>query len=391
MSKHKTIFRNLLDLLPKNQFKKFVGQHDADKYYKSFSCWNQLVVLLYAQITGKDSLRDIEIGFRYQNKSWNHLGVESISKSNLSYANTKRPFHIYEKLFYEVLQQCKTLQPEYNNFELKNDLYSLDSTTISLCLSMFSWAKFRKQKGAFKLHTLFNTKSQIPELIVHSDGKRNDIAKAREMDIIDTLPKYSFLAIDRAYIDYAWLYKLHKNEIFFVSRKKKNMNYVVLGQHKGVLEEGVLKDEKIAFILDKAEEDYPDDMRKITYYDKETDKIYEFITNNFELSSKTIADIYKSRWQIELFFKWIKQHLKIKTFLGTSENAVMTQIWVAMIYYLLLSFIKFQTKFKKSLLYLARIIQETLLHNVSIIEILSLSYATTHRVKCLDPPDLTLF
>jgi hypothetical protein len=291
-------------------------------------------------------------------------------------------------LFQVLLARCKELSIGERRFDLQNDLYSIDSTTISVCLNLFPWAKFRKQKGAFKLHTLFNHTTQIPEIIVDTPAKYNDLPVARDMMDV-SLPKGSVLVMDRAYIDYKWLYGFHKSEITFVLRTKRTMKCVVLGQHNTVLEDGVLKDEKIALILDKAEQKYPENLRKVTYYDKVHDHTYEFFTNNFDLSAKTIADIYKDRWQIELFFKWIKQHLKIKTFLGTSKNAVLSQIWTAMIYYLILSYIKFQTKFKKSLLQLSRLIQETLLQKISLIDILSLTEFTIYKAKARDNPQLT--
>lgn len=390
MTKNITIFNQLLQLMPKSDFNGFVGQHNADRYTKNFSCWQQLTALLYAQVTGKDSLREIETGLRCQQSSWKSLEIDAISRSNLSYANNHRSYEIFRSLFHTLLSRCKELSIGERKFDIQNDLYSIDSTTIGVCLNLFPWAKFKKQKGAFKLHTLFNHTTQIPEVLVDTPAKYNDLPVARDtMDV--SLPKGSVLVMDRAYIDYAWLYSFHKNDITFVLRMKRNMNYVVLGQHKGSLEEGVLKDQRIAFILDKAEENYPEDLRKVTYYDKLHDKTYEFFTNNFDLPAKTIADIYKDRWQIELFFKWIKQHLKIKTFLGTSKNAVLSQIWVAMIYYLILSYIKFQTKFKKSLLQLARMIQETLLQKISIIDILSLTEFTIHKAKARDDPQLAFF
>jgi hypothetical protein len=390
MSKTSTIFNQLLQILPKQEFASFVMQHNGDKYVKYFSCWQQLIALLYAQTTGKDSLREIETGLMCQQKSWSYLGIEGISKSNLARANRDRDYQIYEFLFYALLKRCNELTPNHETeFNFQNDLYSLDSTTISLCLSLFPWAEFRKQKGAFKLHTLFNNRTQIPELIVYSDAKTNDMKAAEEMPI--ELKRDSILVADRAYIKYEWLYKWHQQSVFFVLRTKSNMNYVVTGQHQIATEKGVLKDEIMELILEKAEEAYPEKLRKITYYCEEQDKVYTFFTNNFELSAKTIADIYKCRWQIELFFKWIKQHLKIKTFLGTSKNAVMTQIWIAMIYYLLLSYIKFQTKFKKSILELSRMINETLLHKISLIHLLSLTSKTIHKIKPFQNPQLAFF
>ena len=344
-----TVFNQLLHLLPRSKFDSVVHSIGADKYSKNFNCWQQLITLLFAQATGKDSLREIETGLRCNQKTWYHLGLDGVSKSNLAYANKNRPCEIFESLFYALLERTRNLLPNQSNFKFKNDIKSLDSTTISLCLSLFPWAKYRQQKGAFKLHTLFDVKTQIPELVIYSDANQHDMRIAKNIDLL--LSSDSILVMDRAYIDYEWLYSLHCQNVFFVVRAKKNMQHVVLGQHQlhhggspTIAESGIQKDEIIELVLPKAEEKYPEKIRKITYYDEKQDKTYIFLTNNFEFSAKTIADIYKSRWQIELFFKWIKQNLKIKTFLGTSKNAVLTQIWVAMIYYLILAYIKAQTK-----------------------------------------------
>lgn len=370
MTETTTVLNQLQHLLPLNEFQSFVRIRNADKYTKKLSCKDQLTILLYAQATGKDSLREIETALRIQDSTWYHLGLETVARSTLASANGKRPYGIYESLFYELLKKCRNFSFGTAYFSFDNELYAIDSTTIDLCLTLFPWAHFRKEKGAIKLHTLFNVRNQIPELILVTDGKKADIAMARKIDL-SNLTTGSIFTLDRGYIDYAFLYSIHKEEHTFIVRLKDNAQFVPLESFV-VTEKGVLKDERIGFVLEQALKDYPEDLRLVTYYDEVHDKTYRFLTNNFELSAKTIADIYRSRWQIELFFKWIKQHLKIKTFLGTSKNAVLTQIWVAMIYYLLLAWIKFQTKFKGSLLDLTWIIKELILRNVSIIDLLNL-------------------
>jgi hypothetical protein len=234
------------------------------------------------------------------------------------------------------------------------------------------------------MHTLFNVRSQIPELIMVTDGKEADITMARKIDLKALAPG-SILTFDRGYIDYSFLYSIHKAKHTFVVRLKDNAQIVPL-ESFAIKKKGVLKDEKIGFVLDDALKSYPEDVRLVTYHDDEHDKTYRFLTNNFIYSAKTIADIYKSRWQIELFFKWLKQHLKIKTFLGTSKNAVLTQIWVAVIYYLLLAWIKFQTKFKGSLLDLTWIIKELILRSIPIINMLSLTPKTVQLVSARAGP-----
>lgn len=377
-----TIFNQLLNFLPKNKFNQYVGQHEADKGVRKLSTWNQFVSMLFAQATGKDSLREVETGLKMHEGNWYHLGVKSVAKSTLSDANSKRSYEIFEKLFYALLEECKAVIPG-KKFKFKNPLYSFDSSTVQLCLSLFDWAKYRTTKGALKLHTLLNNRTAIPEFLTISDGKKGDITAMKDMDL-EKLEKESIIVFDRAYIDLEWWKKLDENKIYFVSRSKTNQNIFVTGQHKRrELKKGILADDIVIFGCYNAMkyEKYPKKLRQIKYYDEETKKEYTYLTNNFELPASQVAIIYKERWQIELFFKWVKQNLKIKTFLGTSKNAVMTQVWIAMIYYLLLAYIKFQTKFKKSLLELTRMIRETLMFRRNLIDLLSLTTKTVHKLK----------
>ena len=384
-----TVLNQLQHLLPLDEFQTFVNVRKADKYTKKLSCKDQLTILLYAQATGKDSLREIETALRIQDSTWYHLGLETVARSTLGAANKKRPYEIYESLFYELLQKCKGFSFGTATFSFENDLYAIDATTINLCLALFPWARFRAEKGAIKLHTLFNIRNQIPELILVTDGKGADITIAKKMDL-QKLAFGSIITFDRGYNDYGFLYSIHEAKHTFVARLKDNANILSLESFT-VAEKGVLKDERIGFVLEEALRDYPEDLRLVTYHDDIHNVTYHFLTNNFEFSAKTIADIYKARWQIELFFKWIKQHLKIKTFLGTSKNAVLTQIWVAMIYYLLLAWIKFQTKFKGTLLDLTWIIKEMLLRNISIINLLNLSQKTATQVAARASPSQLSF
>lgn len=383
-----TIFNQLLSFLPKNKFNQFVGQHNGDRYVKKLTTWNQLTALLYAQATGKKSLRDIETGLKMHETKWHHLGVKSVAKSSLSYANNNRSCEIFEKLFYEILKQCKEVTPD-NDFKFDNPLYSFDSTTVQLCLSVFDWAKYTKEKGALKIHLLLNNQTTIPELLTISNGKKGDLTAIKGMDL--NLKKGSILVFDRAYVDYEWWNQLDRDGITFVSRTKSSQNIFVVGQHEIELEKNIIADEVVIFGDYHAMKKYDKKMRRVKYWNEEKKKEYTYLTNNFDLTAKQIASIYKDRWQIELFFKWIKQNLKIKTFLGTSKNAVMTQIWIAMIYYLLLAYIKFQTKFKNSLLELTRMIRETLMLRRSLIDLLSLEVKTLFRIKPEKNPQLSLF
>lgn len=377
MSHSNTIFNQILALISKVQFNRAVRAFQTDRYVKVFFTWRQFMANLYAQISGKDSLRDIETAMRTRAKRWYHLGFENIARSTLAHANKNRDYRVFEDLFYTLLQRCSDLTPKHK-FRFKNQLYSLDATTIDLCLSIFPWAKFRKRKGAIKLHCLLDHRGEIPSFIVITEGKHHDAKIAKEVDL--PLSPDSILAIDRAYVDYEWLWSLDSQGMFFVTRAKKNMAYRVIGQQE-VRGRGVLADEEIELTGARSAGKFPGRMRLVTFVDKEKDKVYKFLTNNFRLAASTIAAIYKERWKIEIFFKWIKQNLKIKTFLGTSKNAVMTQIWIAMIYYLLLAYIKYQTRFKNSLLELERMIREVLFERISLVDLLSLKFLTLHKLK----------
>lgn len=376
-----TIFGQLLSFLPKYKFNQFVGQHEADRYVKKMTSWNQFAILMYAQSTGKDSLREIETGFSAHEGCWSHLGIKSAARSSISYANNNRSYEIFEKLFYALLKQCHEVVSGDQQFKFNNPLYIIDSTTVSLCLSLFNWAKYGRTKGAIKLHTILDSTTMVPEIINITAGKLSDISAAKQIDF-SWLKAGSIIVFDRGYIDYRWWSEFDEKNITFVSRTKKSQNIFVVGQHnKDMLEKGILADEKVIFGSFGAFDKYEKDLRRVKYFDEKTQKEYEYLTNNFDLTAKQIADIYKDRWQIELFFKWIKQNLKIKTFLGTSKNAVMTQIWIAMIYYLLLSYIKFQTKFSKSLLELTRMIREVLMFRRSLIDLLSLNTRTICKLQ----------
>ena len=385
-----TIFNQLLNFLPRQRFGQLVEEYQANRYTKSMTVWNQFIAMLYAQASGKESLREVATGFNVQKNAWYHLGVNTVARSTLSDANSKRDPEIFEKLFYSLLDRCKEIAGE-NKFDFDNPLYSLDASVINLCLSVFNWAKYRTTKGALKLHMLLNNRTAIPELINITDGKAGDVTIAKKIDI-KQLEKGSILAIDKAYIDYEWWKELDENELFFVSRTKINTNIFVVGQHQGKkLEPGILADEIVIFGDYNAMGKYPKKLRRVKYWDKTNKKLYIYSTNNFKLTAKQIADIYKERWQIELFFKWIKQNLKIKTFLGTSRNAVLSQIWIAMIYYLLLAYVKFQTKFNKSLLELIWMIREVLLVRRDLIDLLSLNIKTVFRLKRENNPQMSFW
>jgi hypothetical protein len=372
-----TIFNQLLNLIPMGKFDKIVDEFKGDKYTKKFNSFHHFITLFYAQITEKDSLRDIQYPINLQKSKLQYHSLPEVKRSTLSDANNKRDYKIFESLFNVILAKTLTLTPKHD-FKFKNQLYSIDSTTIKLCLSIFDWAKYRKAKGAIKIHTKLNHSGYIPEFLAITDGKSSDIRAAKGN--FTFLPD-SIVAMDKGYIDFEWLYSLTQQGVFFVTRAKENMVYEVTGQHDFTEGTGVISDDQIALTGQKTSIHYPDKLRMIKYYDYEQEKVYTFITNNFKLAARTIADIYKNRWQIELFFKWIKQNLKIKSFWGTSENAVMMQIWVAMIVYLIISYIKFQTKSKLSILEFTRILRATLFQRVALIDLLSLKFDDVGKLK----------
>lgn len=379
-----TVFNQLLTFIPREQFKGFVRMYKGDRYVKKVTTWNHFIALLYAQATGKDSLREIETGLALHAESWSHLGIASVARSSLSYANNHRDPRIFESMFYEVLGQCKAIAVS-KPFSFENPLYSLDATVVRLCLSLFDWAHYTKTKGAFKLHTLLNNRTMLPEVIVSSDGKKGDVTAGKALDLPRRLEKGSIVVFDRAYVDYTWWRELNDAGIWFVSRIKTSMHIDVVGQHDRIHDSHTLADERVLIGEHNGNESYPDVMRRVRVYDEESGTIREYLTNNFTLSVPDIVLIYTQRWQIELFFKWIKQNLKVKTFLGTSQNAVMAQVWVAMIYYLLLAYIKFQTKFARPLLELTRMVKEVLFAHRNFIDLLSLDSTTIKRFT--EPPN----
>jgi len=384
-----TVLQQLLELLPEQQFSVFVGQHDADKYTKTFSCWNQLTTMLYAQATEKDSLRDIETGLRILDSTWYELGLRSVARSTVAYANEHRPAAIYESLFYVLVEKYEGLLPK-RQFSFRNPLRAIDSTTIDLCLSLFDWAKFRTTKGAIKLHTSFDVRSQIPDLVDLSTGKVADVKALSAMDL-SRFPKGTIFIIDRGYYDYDLLWKIVQAGHHYVIRLKSNAQIIRHEERKKPASAGIVKDERITFSLPQAMEDYPAELRLVTYVDAETYQIYEFLTDMFHLSALNIALIYKCRWDIELFFKWIKQHLKIKTFFGTSRNAVLTQVWIAMIYYLLLKWLSAFIGFRGTILDLTRMLKEVCLQPFPLIEVLCCTPKTLRRLRIRAGPQMGLF
>ena len=318
-----------------------------------------------AQLSGRNGLRDIVENISAQMHRLYHLGSAKLSRSNLSRINENKPYGLYEALFAKLFHRCRGMTPGHN-FRFNNPLYSLDASTIDLCLSVFPWADFRTTKGAVKLHVGLNHKGHLPEFVTVTNGKVGDVTVGRTINF----PKGSIVAIDRGYNDYAWYNQLTNKGIFFVTRLKSNAKTRVLKRHSVIKSKGLTSDQTIEFTGTLTAKKCPAQLRRIGYRDPVTGKHYIFLTNNFKLAAKTIADIYKARWDVELFFKWIKQNLKIKSFVGTSKNAVMTQIWVALCMYLFLAFIKFQSKLKKSMQQILRLLQLNLFEKRDLLALL---------------------
>ncbi len=352
MAHHNTVFSQLLKLLSRHEFETLAKQHHSGRSFRTASRWSQFVTMAMAQLSGRDSLRDIAENISAQTHRLYHLGIAKLTRSNLSRMNKDKPYALYEELFGKLLTRCQGMAPGHD-FRFDNPLYSLDASTIDLCLTAFPWADFRTTKGAIKLHVGLNHAGYLPEFVTITDGKTSDIEAGRALDF----PKGSMVAIDRGYNDYAWYNHLTEKEISFVTRLKSNAKTRVVSRRQVLSSKGLTSDQTIEFTGVQTAKKCPIPLRRIGYRDPETGKHYVFLTNNFKLAARTIADIYKARWQVELFFKWIKQNLKIKSFVGTSKNAVMTQIWIALCVYLLLAFIKFQSKLKKSMQQILRLLQ----------------------------------
>ena len=352
MAHYNTVFSQLLKLIPRHEFEALAKQHHCGRSFRSASRWSQFVTMAMGQLSGRKSLRDIVENISAQTHRLYHLGSAKLSRSNLSRINENKPYALYEALFGKLLKRCQGVVPGHN-FRFKNPLYSLDASTIDLCLSVFPWAKFRTTKGAVKLHVGLNHAGYLPEFVTLTEGNKHDITIGRVLNF----PKGSIVAIDKAYNDYTWYKHLTDNGIYFVTRLKSNAKYRVIDRREVLKNKGLTSDQTIGFTGLQTAKKCPVQLRRIGYRDPDTGKHYVFLTNNFKLAAKTIADIYKARWQVELFFKWIKQNLKIKSFVGTSKNAVMTQIWIALCMYLLLAFLRFQSKLTKSMQQILRLLQ----------------------------------
>ena len=348
MNQGKYIFSQIIGLIAHKQFQTIVNRHSGDYKVKDFSCWKQFLCMVFGQLTHRESISDTVLCLKANANKMYHLGIGEVGAvSTITRANESRSFQIYEDLAMLLIKEAKQLYKHDDDLEvsLKGNVFAIDATTIDLCLSAFYWATFRSTKGGIKLHSQLDLKTSIPEFILFSTASVHDV---NVLDVIHFEPN-SFYIMDRGYVDYKRLYKINTSEAFFVTRAKDNMNYRRLYSNQKDVAAGVLYDQSIMLNNYYASKDYPIKMRRIKFKDAQTGKILIFLTNNFNLKATEIAQLYKHRWKIELFFKWIKQHLKIKSFWGHSENAVKTQVWIAVSTYVLVAIAKKQFMLKQSL------------------------------------------
>jgi len=369
MNTGSTIFSQLVGFLSHYEFQKCVSRYDGEHKVKSFSCWDQYLCMAFAQLTYREGLRDIEACLRVAKDKLYHMGIRNkVLRNTLSNANMVRDWRIFADFGQELIAEARTLYANEDfAVDLDETIYALDSTTIDLCLSLFPWAHFRKNKGAVKMHTLLDVRGSIPTLVNITHGKVHDV------NILDTLPLEagSIYVMDRGYLDFARLYTIHLAGAFFVTRAKHNTQLRRLYSHPVEKSTGVQCDQTVIPRGLQSKKDYPGQLRRIRYFDAEENRSLVFLSNHFTLPALTISDTYRCRWQVELFFKWIKQHLRIKKFYGNSENAVKTQIWIAISVYVLVAIIKKRLNLENSLYTILQILSVTLFEKNPILQALS--------------------
>lgn len=369
MNSGKSIFAQLMEFLPIYEFRKCVKRYNGNYKIKSFTCWEQFLCMSFAQLTYRESLRDIEACLRAAHKKLYHMGIRSkVSRNTLANANQVRDWRIYADFAQVLIGIARKLYIDEDfGVELQQTAYALDATIIDLCLSLFPWAKFRNRKGAVKLHTLMDLRGSIPVFILITHGKVHEVTVLDDL-IIEAGAIY---IMDRGYLDFRRLYGIQQTSAFFVTRAKSNFKFKRLYSNKVDKSTGVQCDQIIVLTGFYAKKDYPDKLRRIRYHDAEHNNTLVFLTNNFTLPALIIAKLYRCRWQVELFFKWIKQHLRIKAFYGTTENAVKTQIWVAISVYVLVAIVKKRLNLEHSLYTILQILSVTLLEKIQLLQAFS--------------------
>lgn len=349
MAHYNTILHQMTTLLPRHDFEYLATIHHIGQKFRSYNRWSQFMAMFICQLTSRKSLRDLVANLKAQGNRLYHLGIRLPSRATLARVNEQQPASLYEQMFFKLLDRCQQIAPKHS-FKFKGKIYLLDATVIDLCLSVFPWATFRKTKGAVKIHMGLDTDGYLPAFVTITEGKTHESQWAKTL----RLPKGSLVVFDRGFTDYKWYQALTDSGISFVTRLKSNAFIEHFKKRPGRKSPGVTLDRQIKL------KGIPEKVRLVAYTDQQTGQEYRFVTNAMHLPAQTIADLYKERWQIELFFKWIKQNLKVKTFLGTSRNAVLTQLWVAMCVYLLLAFLKFKAKLDLSMQQMLRLLHLTL-------------------------------
>lgn len=361
MNKYKYVFAQLVEFLDCFKFRRIVAKYQGDRYIKSFSCWNQLLVMMFGQLSNREGLRDLIVALEAHWRKLYHLGMgKSVTRSNLSKANELRDYRIFEDFAYHLVAEARSKSTE-KIFGFDGHVYAFDSTTIDLCLEVFEWAKFRKHKGGIKIHTLYDIEAQVPAFFHITTASTNDIKAMPEIPY----EKGAYYIFDRGYNDFSNLFKIEQIEATFVVRAKKNLKFEQISW-KRRLPKNVLSDSTIEFTIYKSSKDYPIPLRRVVYYDEEQGRTFVFLTNNFVLPAPIIAELYRNRWSVELFFKWLKQHLKIKKFWGTSENAVRIQIYCAIITYCLVVIVKHDMKLERSVYEILQIVGISLTDKTSL-------------------------
>jgi len=387
MNQGKYVFAQLVEFLPQRAFDRFVKQYDGNKYVRHFSCWNQLLCMLFGQLTNRDSLRDLAVAINAHSGKTYHLGFgKSVTRSNLAKANEKRDSRIFESFAYHLVAIAREKR-QNSDFAIKGQVYAFDSTTIDLCLSVFWWAKFRKYKAGIKINTLFDVVTQIPAFVHISPANVHDV---NAMDRLVYEPE-AYYIFDRAYVDFDRLFKITRHSAYFVVRAKTNLRFQRMYTIKSNKENGVKSDQIGKLTGYYISKDYPLKIRRVKYFDKETERTFVFLSNNFDLTAEEISYLYKNRWQVELFFKWIKQHLKIKAFWGTTENAVRIQIYSAITAYCLIAIVGSSLKIDRSTYEILQVLGISLLDKTPVNELFKIVYSQNVKDPFYNQLSLNLF
>jgi hypothetical protein len=376
MSREAYVFAQFLRLLPRYEFQRIVEKYNGDYRTKHFKCWHQLLCMMFAHIRCENSLRDIDIALNAHARKLYHIGIQQCPKSTLADANERRDYRIYEEFAKSLMYHARR---EYAHTELAMDVgnavYALGASVIDLTLSLFPWAKFRKTKGAIKLHAMIDLRGNIPAFLTITDGKVHDVKAAPQVPI----EAEGIYVVDRGYVDFAWLWSIHQTHAFFVTRLKKSIKWTRVLSHPVNKSLGLRSDQEILVASTRLKKLYPERLRKVSYRDETQGRTLVFVTNNFTLPAEKIAALYKARWEIELFFKWIKQNLRVKTFYGTSANSVKIQIWIAMIVYLVLAILKQRYNLGTSLSKLLHFLEVNLFEQRPLISIFQPNARTSYE------------